>query len=70
MDLKSAVCIVTGSAVGVGAACAVQLAKKGARVVINYSKSEQEARDTQAECHAAGGETLLVQGDVAQVAHC
>ena len=70
MDLKSAVCIVTGSAVGVGAACAVQLAKKGARVVINYSKSEQEARDTQAECHAAGGETLLVQGDVAQDAHC
>ena len=70
MDLKSAVCIVTGSAVGVGAACAVQLAKKGARVVINYSKSEKEARETQAQCHAAGGETILVQGDVAQDADC
>jgi 3-oxoacyl-[acyl-carrier protein] reductase len=70
MNLKSAVCIVTGSAVGVGAACAVQLAKKGARVVINYSKSEKEARDTQAACHAAGGETILVQGDVAQDADC
>ena len=70
MNLKSAVCIVTGSAVGVGAACAVQLAKKGARVVINYSKSEKEARDTQAQCHAAGSETILVQGDVAQDADC
>lgn len=70
MDLKSAVCIVTGSAVGVGAACAVQLAKKGARVVINYSKSEKEARETQAECHAAGGETILVQGDVSLDADC
>ena len=70
MDLKSAVCIVTGSAVGVGAACAVQLAKKRARVVINYSKSEKEARETQAECHAAGGETILVQGDVSLDADC
>jgi 3-oxoacyl-[acyl-carrier protein] reductase len=70
MNLTSSVCIVTGSAVGVGAACAVQLAKKGARVVINYSKSEQEARETQAACHAAGGEAILVQGDVAQDADC
>ncbi len=70
MDLISSVVIVTGSAVGVGAACAVQLAKKGARVVINYSKSEQEARETQAACHAAGGEAILVQGDVAQDADC
>ncbi len=70
MNLKSAVCIVTGSAVGVGAACAVQLAIKGARVVINYSKSEKEALATQAECSEAGGETILVQGDVSQDADC
>ena len=70
MNLNSAVCIVTGSAVGVGAACAVQLATKGARVVINFSKSEKEARETQAQCHAAGGETILAQGDVAQDADC
>ena len=70
MNLKSAVCIVTGSAAGVGAACAVQLAKKGACVVINYSKSEKEARETEAQCLAAGGETILVQGDVAQDVDC
>ncbi len=70
MNLNSAVCIVTGSAVGVGAACAIQLSKKGARVVINYSKSEKEARETQAQCLAAGREAILVQGDVAQDADC
>jgi 3-oxoacyl-[acyl-carrier protein] reductase len=70
MNLASSVCIVTGSAVGVGAACAVQLAKKGACIVINYSKSEKEARETEARCRAAGGETIVVQGDVAQDADC
>jgi 3-oxoacyl-[acyl-carrier protein] reductase len=70
MDLKSAVCIVTGSAVGVGAACAVQLARKGANVVINYSKSEIEARATQALCLAAGSDAIVVQGNVANDADC
>ena len=56
MKLDSAVCIVTGSAVGVGAASAIQLAGKGAKVVVNFSKSEKEARETLAQCHAAGGE--------------
>jgi 3-oxoacyl-[acyl-carrier protein] reductase len=70
MNLTSSVCIVTGSAVGVGAACAVQLARKGANVVINYSKSEIEARATQALCLAAGSEAIIVQGNVASDADC
>ena len=70
MNLDSAVCIVTGAAVGVGAACAVQLARKGANVVINYSKSEIEARATQALCLAAGSEAIVVQGSVANDADC
>ena len=44
MKLQEAVCIVTGGGTGTGAACAVQLARKGARVVVNYSRSEAEAR--------------------------
>jgi 3-oxoacyl-[acyl-carrier protein] reductase len=70
MQLEKAVCIVTGSATGIGAACALDLAKKGARVVINYTKSEAEARATQAECERLGAETLLVQADVAVDADC
>ena len=70
MELKNAVCIVTGSASGIGAATAVMLAGRGARVVVNYSKSEEAARATQAACAAAGAETLLVKADVAQDGDC
>jgi 3-oxoacyl-[acyl-carrier protein] reductase len=70
MKLAGSVCIVTGSATGVGAACAVMLAGKGARVVVNYRYSEREARETMVACMAAAGEALLVQGDVASDADC
>jgi len=70
MELKNAVCIVTGSATGIGAACALDLAKKGARVVINYTKSEAEAKATVAECEKLGAEALLVQANVAVDADC
>ena len=70
MQLKDAVCIVTGSASGIGAATAVLLARKGARVVVNYSKSEDSARATLDACLAAGGDALLIKGDVAQDDDC
>jgi 3-oxoacyl-[acyl-carrier protein] reductase len=70
MNLKGAVCIVTGAATGAGAACAIQLARKGARVVVNYSRSEAEARETAKACAAEGGEAVLGKGDVASDADC
>jgi 3-oxoacyl-[acyl-carrier protein] reductase len=70
MDLQNSVCIVTGSATGIGAACAIDLAKKGARVVINYTKSEADAKATAAECERLGAEALLVQANVAVDADC
>jgi NAD(P)-dependent dehydrogenase (short-subunit alcohol dehydrogenase family) len=42
------VCIMTGSATGTGAACAERPASKGARVAINYTKSEKEAHNVAA----------------------
>jgi len=70
MELKNAVCIVTGSAVGIGAACVIELAKKGCHVVINYTKSEAEAAATAKECENFGIETLLVRANVAEDADC
>lgn len=64
------VAIVTGSATGVGAATALGLARRGYDVLINYSKSEQEAKETAAACREAGADTLLVQGDVADDTAC
>ena len=62
--------IITGSATGVGAATALGLAQRGYDVLINYSKSEREAKDAEAACRAAGADTLLVRGDVAEDADC
>lgn len=70
MDIQGGVTIVTGSATGVGAACARLLASKGCNVVINYTRSEAEAKRTQAECEALGVETLLCQADVSVDADC
>lgn len=64
------VAIITGSATGVGAATALSLASRGYHVLINYSKSEEEARASEAACRAVGAETLLVRGDVADDGAC
>lgn len=64
------VALVTGSATGVGAASALMLAQRGYDVVINYSKSEAEARESEAACRAAGADTLCVQASVADDADC
>ena len=64
------VALVTGSATGVGAATALKLSQRGWNVLINYSKSEAEARETQAACEAAGADTLLLRGDVSKDADC
>ena len=70
MDIQGGVAIVTGSSSGVGAACARQLAERGCNVVINYSRNEAGARETEAACIAQGVETLVVRADVAQDADC
>ena len=62
--------IVTGSATGVGAATALALARKGYDVLINYTKSEREATQTERACREAGADTLRLKGDVALDADC
>jgi 3-oxoacyl-[acyl-carrier protein] reductase len=70
MQLKDQVAIVTGSATGIGAACAERLAASGARVVINCTKSVAEAEETISRIRKSGGEALLVQANVAEDADC
>jgi len=70
MDMESAVAIVTGSSSGVGAACARQLAERGAHVVINYASNAEGAERTRTECEAFGVETEVVQADVADDEAC
>lgn len=66
----SKVAIVTGAASGIGAATALRLARLGYRVVINYSRSREQAEEVQQACAAAGAEAFTAQGDVADDAAC
>jgi 3-oxoacyl-[acyl-carrier protein] reductase len=59
------VALVTGSATGVGRACAVRFAKLGYSVVVNYSKSEADAHETVRLVEAAGAQALLSPASVA-----
>jgi 3-oxoacyl-[acyl-carrier protein] reductase len=68
---KDGLCaIITGSASGLGAATATILAKGGARIVVNYSSSKKEAEETADLCRSAGGEVVVVQGDVSRDEDC
>ena len=68
---KDGLCaIITGSASGLGAATAAMLAKDGARIMINYSSSQKEAEETADLCRSAGGDVVVVQGDVSRDEDC
>jgi 3-oxoacyl-[acyl-carrier protein] reductase len=56
--------LITGAASGIGRAAAVALAAAGYDVAINYSRSEDAARETAAKAQALGAKTLLFQCDV------
>lgn len=64
MNVNGKTAIITGSAVGVGRATALDLARRGANVVINYSRSEDDAREAVSLVEQAGGKALLVRADV------
>jgi 3-oxoacyl-[acyl-carrier protein] reductase len=67
---KGKVAIVTGSATGLGAAAAVQLAGLGWNIVVNYTRSKREAEETMAAVTGKGVEAVLVQADVGEDADC
>ena len=64
MDVRGKTAIVTGSAVGVGRATALDLARRGANVVVNYSKYEDDASEALQLVEAEGAKALLVRADV------
>ena len=63
-NLGGKVAIVTGASRGIGRSIAINLAKCGANVVVNYKKDEKEAYKTLDMIKQAGSVGIVVQGDV------
>jgi len=62
------VAVVTGGARDIGRSISVQLAKEGAKVVVNYYNSDAGAKETVDEIKALGGEAIAVKADVSNLA--
>jgi len=64
--LKGQSAIVTGASSGIGKAVAIELAKEGANVVVNYSSHPKEGQEVVDEIKANGGNAFMFQADVSK----
>ena len=63
-QLSEKIAIVTGGSRGIGRGIALELAKRGATVIVNYQRNAEAAEQVAAAIAAAGGTALAVQADV------
>ena len=64
---ESKVALVTGSSRGLGKAIAIELAKDGYDIVVNYARSKTAALETVKEIEALGQKALLVRANVGDI---
>jgi len=64
MRLKDNVAIVTGASRGIGKAIALQFATEGAKVVVNYNRSDQQGAEVVNEIKKRGGQAISVKANV------
>src|SRR5690554_3981658 len=64
MILEGKVALVTGGAVGIGRSIALELAKEGANIAVNYRSSANEALELVKEIEALGRTAIAIQADI------
>ena len=65
MDLQGKTALVTGSSRGIGKAIALELARRGANIAVNYAGSEDKAAETVEAIETLGVQAIKIQANVA-----
>jgi tetrahydroxynaphthalene reductase len=68
VSLAGKVALVTGSGRGIGAAMAIELARCGAKIIVNYAKSAGPAGKVVEQIKSLGSDAVAIQADVSKVA--
>ena len=68
VSLEGKSAIVTGSSRGIGRAIAIELARQGTDVLINYNRNRQAAEEVKDEIERLGRKAVIVQADVSDLA--
>jgi len=66
MLLSNKVALVTGASRGIGRAIALEMAREGADVVVNYASSEAKANEVACSVSEFGGRVLVARADVSR----
>ncbi len=64
LSLEGKVALVTGGSRGIGRAIALELARRGASVAVNYYSSPDKAEEVVTQIEANGGQAVALQADV------
>ena len=68
LELEEKSAIVTGGSLGIGRAIALELAREGANVAVNYRRHDDEAKAAVAKIEEMGRKGLAVKADVSSYA--
>jgi len=68
--LSGKVALITGASRGIGRAIAIEFARQGASVIINYSSDYEGAKETLEEVKKLNGYGIIIKGDISSFQNC